>query len=258
MTSEPGSLDIRWVWAFLDTPREDAGRSWAFWSTVTGWPLSARRGDTGELATLLPATGDPWVRLQAVDEGGGVHLDLDVDDPAAAAVQAQRLGAREVRRSDGDTVVVLTSPGGQAFCLTTWARAGSPSRQVRDGARELLDQVCLDIPMQAWDREVAFWADLTGWPYAESPEPEFAFLERPPALPVRLLLQRLEEPAGVVRAHVDCACADRAASRRRHEAAGAVVEQERGFWSVLRDPVGRRYCLTDRSPQQGWVTGGAG
>ena len=34
-------IDVRWTWPFLDTPRADAGRSWAFWSEVTGWPLSA-------------------------------------------------------------------------------------------------------------------------------------------------------------------------------------------------------------------------
>ena len=72
-------IDVRWMWLFLDTPRADAARSWAFWSEVTGWPLSATRGDHDEFATLLPPRGDAWLKVQAVADGpGGIHLDLDV------------------------------------------------------------------------------------------------------------------------------------------------------------------------------------
>ena len=121
-------IDIRWAWVFLDTPRRDAPRSWAFWSAVTGWPLSATRGDSDEFATLLPARGDAWLKVQAVDDGpGGIHLDLDVDDVAAAANEAERLGARRIG-AIGEAVVVLRSPGGLTFCLTTWhgrRRAGA-------------------------------------------------------------------------------------------------------------------------------------
>lgn len=239
---------VRWAWIFLDTPAGDAPASWRFWAQATHTSLAPARGDADQFSTLLPERGPAWVKLQAVGEPGtGVHLDLDVDDVQAEAARAEGLGARRVG-SIGDTVVVLRSPGGFVFCLTTWAAedAGPPER---DGLDVALDQVCLDVPRAAWDTEAAFWEALTGWALRESDEPGFSSLVRPPDLAVRLLLQRLEEPDGPVRAHVDLACADRAAETARHVALGARVVREHHFWTVMADPVGRVYCLTSRSPQ---------
>lgn len=239
---------IRWVWVFLDTPRADAERSWRFWSDVTGWPVADRRGEHGQFATLPPERGGAWVKLQAVGDGpGGVHLDLDVDDVHAAAARAEALGA--VRTGAiGDTVVILRSPGGFTFCLTTWH---GEHGQVRGGAAVLLDQVCLDVPPAAWDAEVAFWPALTGWPARSGVSGEFVPLVRPDGIPVRVLLQRLREGDGPVRGHVDLACADRPAAVARHVAAGARVIGEGARWTVLADPVGRVHCLTDRDPATG-------
>ena len=65
-----------------------------------------------------------------------------------------------------------------------------------------------------------------------------------------MLFQRLGERTGAVRAHADLACADREASLARHLAAGARVVQVREGWTVMSDPAGRVYCLTDRSPDR--------
>ena len=236
---------VRWVWLFLDTPRADAQRSWRFWSEVTGWSLSPTRGEQDEFATLGPPRGDPWLKLQAVVDGpGGIHLDLDVEDVHAAAARAQRLGASRTG-TIGDAVVVLRSPGGLAFCLTTWH---GEADQVREGAPDLVDQVCLDCPADAHDAEAAFWSALTGWQPAPCDEPELSFLRRPAGIPLRFLVQRLGEPTGPVRAHADVACVDRAATLGRHLAAGASVVRVHEQWTVMSDPVGRVYCLTDRSP----------
>ncbi len=238
-------IDIRWAWLFLDTPRRDAARSWAFWSAVTGCSLSATRGDSDEFATLLPERGDAWLKVQAVDDGPcGIHLDLDVDDVAAAASEAERLGASRIG-AIGEAVVNLRSPGGMTFCVTPWH---GDADQVRDGAAELVDQVCLDCPDDVHDSEVAFWTALTGWTWADVDEPELSVLRRPARIPFRLLFQRLGEPTGPVRAHADLACTDRASSTERHLAAGARVREVRSGWTVLADPVGRVHCLTDRSP----------
>ena len=113
---------------------------------------------------------------------------------------------------------------------------------------DLLDQACLDVPVVHHAAEVAFWRDLTGWEWADAHEPELSSLRRPAGIPLRLLLQRLGEATGPTRAHADLACVDRAATLARHLAAGADVVRERKEWTVLRDPVGRLYCLTDRSP----------
>ena len=63
-----------------------------------------------------------------------------------------------------------------------------------------------------------------------------------------MLFQRLDELTGPVRAHADIACVDRGTTLARHLAAGATVVAERQGWTVMADPVGRVYCLTDRSP----------
>jgi hypothetical protein len=243
-------IDVRWTWAFLDTPRPLADRSWAYWAQVTGWSVSAPRGEHGEFATLVPSDGDPWVKFQAVGDGvGGIHLDLAVDDVRAAADEATRLGAREIGTlGDPEIVVIMRSPGGLVFCLTTWQ---GDSVQVRTGQSQLIDQVCLDLPTGAHDAETTFWEQLTGWAWRPTDVAEFSCLERPDGIPLRLLFQRLGEVDGPVRAHVDLACVDRYATQARHVEAGAQVVSVRDFWTVLRDPVGRAYCLTDRSPTSG-------
>ena len=240
-------IDIRWVWTFLDTPEADGDRSWDFWAGVTRSRLAPPRGPHDEFSTLLPRRGHAWVKLQKVVEGGGVHVDLDVDVPLPdAAGEATRLGASEV--SAHEDFVVMRSPGGFTFCLTSWRNAGSATTQVREGEPDLLDQVCLDIPADEFAREVDFWETLTGWPKRPGSLPEFVSLTRPDGIPVRFLLQRLEEPTGTVRAHLDLATRDREASRDAHVAAGARVVSEQEHWTVMHDPVGRTYCLTDRRP----------
>ena len=241
-------MAVRWMWAFIDTPVGDAETTWEFWRQVARAQLSARRGDHDQFATLLPAKGDAWLKVQAVDEGGGVHLDLDCDDPAGSAIRAIALGAREIHRFPGDSVVVMRSPGGFVFCLTTWAFAGHSARQLRAGEPDLIDQVCLDIPPGLVDREIAFWAALLDLPYVASDLPEFGSLQRPERLPLRLLFQRLAQGEGPVRGHLDLACVDRAASTRRHLDLGAELVAQHAFWTVLRDPAGATYCLTDRLP----------
>lgn len=244
-------LPVRWVWCFLDTPQPDADVSWAFWAAVTRGVLSPRRGASGEFATLLPRRGAAWVKVQRVGAGGGIHLDLDVPDVAAAAPVAEALGARRIG-AIGDTVVILRSPGGFVFCLTTWRGEGGWERgtgpQVRIGEPDLLDQVCLDIPADRYAAECAFWAALTGWEAGRYDE-TFGVLTPPSGIPVRLLLQRTGDTANV-RGHVDFACADRHTSVARHVALGATVEAQHEEWTVLVDPVGRRYCLTHRPVDQ--------
>jgi hypothetical protein len=210
-----------------------------------GWRLSPTRGEHGQFATLLPPRGESWLKLQALADGPGrLHLDLEVDDVRAAAARAERLGATRVGPV-ADDVVTLRSPGGFTFCLTAWH---SDHDQVREGVPDLVDQVCLDVPEQGYAGEVAFWQNLTGWEWAASDEPELSFLRRPAGIPLRFLLQRLGEPTGPVRAHADLSTVDRAATLARHLAAGATVVHEREQWTVMTDPVGRGYCLTDRSP----------
>lgn len=236
---------IHWVHLFLDTPQEAADRSWAFWADVTGTKVSPVRGEHGQFVTLVPPRGAPWLKLQRVDSGpGGVHLDLDTDDRAAFAERAVAHGAT-VRFTYHD-VIVLASPAGIVFCATLGA-GGQADRE----RPAIADQVCLDIPHSRFTSEVAFWEALTGWAaYDVEDYAEFAALSRPADIPVRIFLQRRDDetPAS---AHLDFACRDRSAEVERHVRAGAEVVRVGREWTVMRDPVGRIYCLTDRSPATG-------
>lgn len=243
---------ISWVTAALDATAADRDRTLAFWQAATATTAISSRRPGGDLVTLVPGDGDAFLRVRPGP--GGVHLDLHVADTRAAADAAVLLGAHESAASDG---VVLTSPGGFAFGVVdasparrpapaTWSRPGGGSHA------SLLDQLAVDVPVEHWATERRFWAALTGWAQRVTP-PGAALvpLHRPGGMPLRLLLQRLDEPAGPVRAHLDLACSDRGAETDRHVALGATVEAVREHWTVLADPAGRRYCLTDRDPVTG-------
>lgn len=237
---------IRWVYAFVDRPKKQFGEAAEFWTTVTGATLSARRGEDGEFATLVPTAADACVKLQGVADGpGGMHIDFAVEEPRAFAEHAVELGARAV--TDHGAWVVLASPSGQLFCAVTW-HGESRRPEVFEDTR--LDQVSIDIAPEAYENECAFWGALTGWPVLSGSLPEFRVARAPAELPIRILLQRL----GASRAtegHLDFACADRTATRTAHERAGAAFVAEGRHWTVMRDPAGGLYCLTARDPHTG-------
>jgi hypothetical protein len=104
-----------WLTAFIDLPVGAAAPAEAFWHAVTATTPSSRRGERAQFVTLLPASGDSFLRAQTVLDGpGGGHLDLHVDAPEQIAEGALSLGAVERFREPG--LVVLTSPAGVAFC----------------------------------------------------------------------------------------------------------------------------------------------
>ncbi|TIC83267.1 VOC family protein [Nocardioides sp. GY 10113] len=247
-----------WVTAFLDHPADAWERGVDFWATVTGHPRSAARGTTGELATLVPPDGAPFLKAQRLGHGPGrIHLDLHVADPRAAADHAVTLGAIELTE-DPEGFVVLSSPAGLVLCFVDHPAAGRPAPLVREGGHTaLVDQVCLDVPPASYDAECAFWADLTGWERrSSSVSTDFVSLQRPEGQPLRFLLQRLAGAEDEAGAHLDWATTDRAAETEAHVALGATVEAVNPVWTVLADPVGRRYCLTDRDPATGLLPAG--
>ncbi|MEV6110231.1 VOC family protein [Streptomyces sp. NPDC051940] len=239
---------IRWTYAFIDRPAAHADAARAFWTAVTDTRLSAPRGDDGEFATLLPPSGDAYVKFQAVREGGGAHLDFAVEDPEAFAAHAVAVGARRVAVHDGWTV--LASPAGLAFCAVPWH--GEARRPAPVPGLGMLDQVCLDIPERLFDAEAAFWPALTGWETGPGALPEFRWLRQPPGLPLRILLQRLTSPTDTPGAHIDLACGtDTEAIATAHEKLGATRSSVGTHWLVMRDPSNTEYCLTARDPNTG-------
>lgn len=238
MTTRP-----TWLQVLLDTPADRFEEAVPFWSAVTGWQPSERRGEDGQLLTLVPRHGPAYVKMQAVAGPAGVHLDLDSADRPALVGRSRTLGATAA--GTHHDVGVVRSPGGLTFCHTVLD--GEPAL-VRDGTT-ILDQVCIDIPSSSWDAEVAFWQALTGREAEVGALPEFVRLVEDGR--VRLLLQRLDEEDGPVRAHPDLATSDRQADTDRHTALGATVRAEHDHWTVLDAPGGQVYCLTDRDPATG-------
>ncbi len=237
---------VRWVSAFVDVPAADLEAATAFWCAVTGSRPAPPFGDDREFVPLEPAAGHPCLWLQRVGSGSpACHVDLYVDDLAAAVADAQRLGAAVTR--DGDEWVALSSPGGLPFCLVPHRDQTVCPEPVGDPA-SLVDQVCLDIPPSAYDAEVAFWVGLTGWEHAVEGSPEFERLVRPEGIPYAFLLQRLDDEQPAVSVHLDLACEDRDAESARHAELGAVVVRREQAWTVMRDPVGLTYCCTRRAP----------
>jgi hypothetical protein len=248
-------VPIRWLTLFLDLPADDCGAGVAFWTEVTGSELSPWRGADSEFATLLPPQGDPYLRVQRVREGAGgshldLHIDLSIESLADAATRAAGLGAG-VRRL-ADDLVVISSPGGFTACLVPWdGESMTPNPfALHGGPPSRLDQLCLDIPPDAFEREGVFWQRLTGWEAQESSLDEFSSLVRPTGIPIRLLFQRRKkagEHDGVT-AHIDFACTDTAQLAQAHAALGARALGTFPHWVTMADPTGRRYCLTKRPP----------
>lgn len=251
-------VSIRWLTVFLDLPTGAPDSTASFWADVTGTSLSAWRGDKDEFATLIPPDGDAYLRLQRVqNRTGGCHLDLHVNVDAEPldeiGSRAESLGAR--LKSWEEDLVVLTSPGGLAFCLVPWNQETAVPRPVQsDGAgANRADQICLDIPPARFDDECSFWSELTGWDVRPGALPEFRYLRRPDGVPARILLQRrtYARRSDPVTAHLDFACEDSAGAAIRHATAGARVVATFPGWITMADPASRKYCLTRRDPETG-------
>lgn len=249
---------IAWITAFLDVPGERFDTATWFWTAVTGSTLSTRRGDHCEFVTLIPSEGDAFLRAQIAASGSGrVHLDLHTDDISGVVGSAVAWGARIV---DDRGYVVLTSPAGVPFCVVAHhGEAVRPSaHSLGASPPALVDQVCIDVPFDQHDNEVAFWAGLTGWEARpSSARPEFTVLTRPPAMPLRLMLQRLgpDDPSTLARCHLDLAAGPDAALlgdvAAEHERHGAVIDRVEAKWITMVDPAERSYCITARDPATG-------
>ena len=100
-----------------------------FYQRLLGWPI---RDDEEEWATLRPADGGTGMSFQLeVDHVPPVwppepgtqqmqqHLDIEVDDLAAACALAESAGARPLGRytEPHEDVRIYADPAGHPFCL---------------------------------------------------------------------------------------------------------------------------------------------
>ncbi|MGL5823891.1 MAG: VOC family protein [Nocardioides sp.] len=241
-----------WLTAFLDLPADQFAVGVQFWAAVTGFEISTPRGERDEFVSLLPATGDDYLRAQRVDSGPArVHLDLTVDHPRRTADAAVREGA--VLIADAPGCVSLRSPGGLVFRLVNHGGARRPlPASWPPGHSSGVYQICIDVPASSYDSEATFWArTLRAQLVVLQARPEFAWLRGERQLALDVLVQRLDAPDRAVRAHLDLSTGDRAAEVDRHRELGATHQVSERFWSVMHDPNGMAYCITDRDPARG-------
>jgi hypothetical protein len=241
---------MAWLHAVIDVPADQHPTLAAFWSSALGWQLGAPWRGHPELSSFEPPRGDPYLHLQQIDGVPRVHLDLESAEPGATVDRAVDLGATLV--GENERWRTLRSPGGLPFCVLEVAEREPPDPVTwPDGHRSRTVQVCIDSPVSVHDQEVAFWQALLGARWVDSPAPEFAGKWHDDAgSPLQLLFQRLEEPDGTVRAHLDHGTDDVEAEVRRLRALGAEdIGPGRG-WHALRDPAGLAFCVTGNSPEQ--------
>ncbi len=242
---------MRWLTAYLDFPAADFGPEVTFWRAISGSTVSPPRGPQKEFASLDPFNGDAHLRVQRIDDGpGGTHLDIHVDDPAQASLEAEALGARLL--ADYSTHRVLSSPAGGAFCLVPWTGEADRARPIRwpGGTISIIDQICFGIPDESFDTEVAFWAALTGQPTPATGDIDRKALSRDQSLSLQVVLLRTSE-ANRFGGYLDVATTSLPEEVERHEDWGAVVTERFADHVVMADPTGRRYFISARNPRTG-------
>ncbi len=127
MVDDEGRAALRLRGVVLDTP--DPLALGAFYSRLLGWPY--RSVEPGWVVLLDPAGGAglsfqreehyvaPVWPARPGDPAMMVHLDVEVDDLAAAVAWAQRCGARVAEHQPQGHVQVCLDPDGHPFCLYT-------------------------------------------------------------------------------------------------------------------------------------------
>lgn len=218
-----------WLTAFLDFAPDDYERGVVFWAEVTGSDVSPSRGGDLEFATLVPADGDDYLRVQCLRDGPSrIHLDLHVPDPRAAADRAAALGATELADHG---YVVMESPAGVPLCFVSHPASRRPSPAVFSDGRSQVDGVVVEVAADAVEAERAFWQDLVG--EASAGDEALRLSVRPAAL----------GPAGS--AHLVMAADDPEAEVVRQLLLGARrapgIRSDDGI--VLLDPTGTAYVV---------------
>jgi hypothetical protein len=241
-----------WLHVFLDVPDELAESTARFWAGVTGAAIGAPWPGHPEFRSLEPATGSRYLHVQRHGGAPRLHLDLTTPEVDAEAARLVELGATIGTRERWWQV--LTSPGGQPFCLVTETPGRSSPAAVRwpDGQRSRVDRLVLDVPADGYDAECRFWQETTGWAPRTGRRPGCLRLVPPSTSPLQLLLRRGSTGPGgdAVRGRLELGTDDVAAEVRRVVALGASGPTDRaspgGARVSLTDPAGLIFSVTAR------------
>ena len=145
----------------------------------------------------------------------------------------------------------MRSPGGLVFCLVHGTGEEHLGGLLDRPAPHRIDQLCIDIPATSFESEIEFWTAFTGWGSGRTQLPEFPSLDQPAHIPYRFLFQRLgsDDPRTEVDVHLDISCGGGShAVRDVHAALDAAVGDTHIEWTILTDPAGLPYCVTNRRP----------
>lgn len=241
-------MDIRWLNAVIDLPASTFDEAADFWAAVTASTKGEIHPEHDEYMHLVPASGDKHLELQRLDSGPPrVHLDLIVDDIPAATDEAVAAGATEVARPGHS---VLLTPGGVPFCIVPYFGETTKAPAIDASRPHAVDQICIDVPHEHFDADVAFWSRVTGWAVNPASLPEYRSFAQPAELPLRILLQQLgADDSGAPRSHLDISAGEhQPAIVDAHVAQGATVRDAQEQWTALTAPGGLVYCITDRAP----------
>ena len=169
-------------------PLDQVDVSGRFWSAALGWPLGEPWPERPEFRRLRARrTATRTCTSRSAITSPRVHLDLEVDDQAAAAERLIALGATPA--GPPRSWRPLTSPGGFPFCLVTARPTRSRPAPLGGPAGAPAGAGLPRLPRRSLhDREVDFWRAALDWRWARR-HPEFAGKLYPAA--------RLDHPAAV-------------------------------------------------------------
>jgi catechol 2,3-dioxygenase-like lactoylglutathione lyase family enzyme len=120
-----GRTKTDWWGVVLEAP--DGQALARFYSDLTGWPIA--KTEPGGAAIQVPGTSSylafddspdytpPAWPAAAGQQRQMMHIDIAVDDLAAAVADAVELGATLAEFQPQDDVRVLLDPAGHPFCL---------------------------------------------------------------------------------------------------------------------------------------------
>jgi hypothetical protein len=98
----------------IDTPKDQAAESAAFWSEALGVSTEPEPGQP-QYVQLTDALPGFVFAIQAVDDEPRYHLDIETDDVPAEVARLLALGAVEVSSWEG--CHTLRAPGGHLLCV---------------------------------------------------------------------------------------------------------------------------------------------
>ena len=217
-----------------------------FWEALLGGTTLTDEPDLFETRIAVPEGPVLDLCLGRVPEPVAPHprLHLDIAGGARQAQVVRRalgLGARHLDIGQGDVPwVVLADPEGNPFCVMEERPEYAASGPIAALPLDSADPV----------RDVAFWAELSGWRPIDSRMP--AALRHPSGRGVLLELcpeQAPKDPQTKNRLHLDIRLEPDddpdAVVRRVVELGGSEFDPGWGElpWRVVRDPSGNELCL---------------